>query len=75
MLVTKIAEIFVYFIASILGGFVACEVYAQVTQINTYAETVAALVMYQEGNKLCTQDSNTQEKEIAKRTSFTIILR
>lgn len=45
MLVTKLAEIFVYFIASILGGFVACEVYAQVTQINTYAETVAALVM------------------------------
>ena len=41
----KIAEIFVYFIASILGGFVACEGYAQVTQINTYAETVAALVM------------------------------
>lgn len=45
MLVTKICEIFVYFIASILGGFAACEVYAQVTQINTYAETVAALVM------------------------------
>lgn len=45
MLVTKIAESIVYFIASILGGFVACEVYAQVVQINTYAETVAALVM------------------------------
>lgn len=41
----KIAEAAFYFVASILGGFVACEVYAQVTHINTYAETVAALVM------------------------------
>lgn len=49
MPVTNIVEKVVYFLAAILGGFVACEVYAQVSQhtlaLNTYAETVTALVM------------------------------
>lgn len=49
MSATNIAEKAVYFLAAILGGFLACEVYAQVSQhasaLNTYAETVAALVM------------------------------